>query len=320
MKRITLVLVVLSAAALVFAQTEVRTGEINQGIFHQEGIASWYGAEFEGRPTASGEIFNTSLFTAAHPILPFGTMLKVTNTHNSKTVIVKVNDRGPFVAARIIDLSRAAAQEIDMISTGTAPVIIESLEVVSLSAKPENTAQGAKPIAQSAIPQTAPATASQPVQDPAAQTSPGQASAPHYPAQPGGIVPGGTVQVRPASVEPYSTMTGAAGTVPVPNAAAANVPASPAGTWAAGTTQFRPAVPDSETGKSYSIQVGAYKTPKYAVEAFEKLRNAGLNPVYERHDDFYRVVLTGIKSEELRTLSVKLGGAGFGEALLREER
>jgi len=296
MKRITIVLVLaLSAAALVFAQGEVRTGEIDRGIFHQEGIASWYGAEFEGRPTASGEIYNTSQLTAAHPILPFGTMLKVTNTHNNKTVTVKVNDRGPFVAARVIDLSRAAAQEIDMISTGTAPVIIESLEVVSLPARPANTnTQAAVPLAA----QAAPVTTSQPIPDAPAAASP-------YPTQ-----SGEAVQIRSASVESYSTINGA-----VPN-----VPNSPAGTWAASPTQFRPAVPESETGKSYSIQVGAYKTPKYAVEAFEKLRTAGLNPAYERHDDFYRVVLTGIKSEELRTLSVKLGSAGFGEAILREEK
>jgi rare lipoprotein A len=288
MKRITIVLVLaLSAAALVFAQGEVRTGEIDRGIFHQEGIASWYGAEFNGRPTASGEIFNDSQLTAAHPILPFGTVLKITNTHNNKTVTVKVNDRGPFVAARIIDLSRAAAQEIDMISTGTAPVIIESLEVVSLPARPVNTnAQAAVPLAAQAAP-------------------PAPAAASPYPTQ-----SGEAVQVRSASVESYSTINGA-----VPN-----VPNSPAGTWAASPTQFRPAVSESETGKSYSIQVGAYKTPKYAVEAFEKLRTAGLNPAYERHDDFYRVVLTGIKSEELRTLSVKLGSAGFGEAILREEK
>lgn len=96
------------------------------GAFRQEGIASWYGAEFEGRPTASGEIFNAKLLTAAHPSLPFGTILTVTNTHNGKKVVVRVNDRGPFVAARIIDVSRAAAVQLDMIVTGTAPVVIET--------------------------------------------------------------------------------------------------------------------------------------------------------------------------------------------------
>lgn len=102
-------------------------------VERQEGIASWYGAEFEGRPTASGETFNSSLLTAAHPSLPFGTMLKVTNRHNGKSVIVRVNDRGPFVAARIIDVSRGAAERLDMIVTGTAPVIVESADANSPS-------------------------------------------------------------------------------------------------------------------------------------------------------------------------------------------
>ncbi|MDR0447317.1 MAG: septal ring lytic transglycosylase RlpA family protein, partial [Treponema sp.] len=133
MKKIMFAIVIgFALGSLSFAQA--RTGELERGIFHQEGIASWYGAEFNGRPTASGEIFNDSMFTAAHPILPFGTMVKVTNRHNNKTVIVRVNDRGPFVAQRIIDVSRAAAQQLEMIATGTAPVLMESLDEVALPA------------------------------------------------------------------------------------------------------------------------------------------------------------------------------------------
>ena len=96
-------------------------------IFRQEGIASWYGPQFEGRPTASGEIFNSSHFTAAHPTLPFGTFLIVTNRNNNRQVSVRVNDRGPFVEGRIIDVSQAAAEHLGIIVTGTAPVIIETI-------------------------------------------------------------------------------------------------------------------------------------------------------------------------------------------------
>jgi rare lipoprotein A len=95
--------------------------------FRQEGNASWYGNEFEGRRTASGEIFNSSMLTAAHPTLPFGTFLIVTNRNNNRQVTVKVNDRGPFVANRIIDVSRAAAEQLDMIYAGVAPVFIETM-------------------------------------------------------------------------------------------------------------------------------------------------------------------------------------------------
>jgi rare lipoprotein A len=93
----------------------------------QEGVASWYGAEFEGKPTASGEPFSTQSLTAAHPSLPFGTMVRITNMQNGKQTMVRINDRGPFVPNRIIDVSRIAAEQLDMLSTGTAPVRIEVL-------------------------------------------------------------------------------------------------------------------------------------------------------------------------------------------------
>ncbi|MFP4384306.1 MAG: septal ring lytic transglycosylase RlpA family protein [Spirochaetia bacterium] len=93
----------------------------------EEGWASWYGGKFQGRQTASGEIFDTHQLTAAHKTLPFGTTVEVTNTENGKTVIVKINDRGPFVAGRIIDLSMAAAEKIGMVGKGIALVKIKAV-------------------------------------------------------------------------------------------------------------------------------------------------------------------------------------------------
>jgi rare lipoprotein A len=90
----------------------------------QTGIASYYGGKFIGRPTASGEIFDATKLTAAHKTLPFGTVVKVTNLSNYKSVIVRINDRGPFVAGRIIDLSEAAAKKIAMIQAGVQKVTI----------------------------------------------------------------------------------------------------------------------------------------------------------------------------------------------------
>jgi len=86
----------------------------------QEGVASWYGVPFNGRPTASGEIYDMEKLTAAHRTLPFGAVVRVEDLVNQKTAEVRVNDRGPFVADRIIDLSHAAAQSINM--PGTANV------------------------------------------------------------------------------------------------------------------------------------------------------------------------------------------------------
>ena len=256
-------------AGLCFAQA--RAGEVTRGFFYQEGIASWYGREFNGRSTASGEIFNDSLFTAAHPILPFGTMLKITNQYNNKSVMVRVNDRGPFVAERILDLSRAAAEQLDMISTGTAPIKVESLDEVSLPVK-------------------------------TAQSTPVQPA----PAQPAlyGELPvqnGQMVQVRPASVVPFSnTQT-----------------VQPLGNT--GTVKFQPPIPEFITSKLYKVQVGAYKQQEYAMEAYEKLKKAGLNPSYERYGDYCRVVLLGLKQEDLKAVSDRLAVAGFKEVLLKEE-
>lgn len=95
--------------------------------FVQFGKASWYGRKFHGRPTASGEVFDMNKKSAAHKTLPMGTYVKVVNLFNEKELIVRINDRGPFVKGRIIDLSRAAAKEIGLIGPGVARVKIVAL-------------------------------------------------------------------------------------------------------------------------------------------------------------------------------------------------
>jgi rare lipoprotein A len=166
MKKKYLFLLILFLSVIIPYQLQAQGAD----VFRQEGIASWYGREFEGRPTASGEIFDASQLTAAHPSLPFGTVLVVTNQHNKKSVTVRVNDRGPFVPARIIDVSRAAAEQLDMIVTGTAPVTVESINKIVISTPVLGTQMSppviAVPSAVTVVPVvTAPATAqSVPVQ------------------------------------------------------------------------------------------------------------------------------------------------------------
>ncbi|MGB7374819.1 septal ring lytic transglycosylase RlpA family protein [Pontixanthobacter sp.] len=89
------------------------------------GVASYYGKRFHGRRTANGERFNMHAMTAAHKTLPFGTKVRVTNRRNGESVVVRINDRGPFTRGRTIDLSRAAAKEIGLISSGHARVEID---------------------------------------------------------------------------------------------------------------------------------------------------------------------------------------------------
>lgn len=109
-----------------------------QEVFVQKGIASFYADHFQGRQTANGERYDKNALTAAHKTLAFGSKVRVTNLENQKTVLVTINDRGPFVKGRILDLSRKAAEELDIIRAGTGKVEIEVLEG---SEVPEETSQ-----------------------------------------------------------------------------------------------------------------------------------------------------------------------------------
>jgi len=100
---------------------------VNAQNFKQTGLASFYADKFEGRQTANGEKYRHSKLTAAHKTLPFGTILKVTNLENDKTVEVRINDRGPFIKGRIIDLSKSAATELEFIQKGIVKVEITTI-------------------------------------------------------------------------------------------------------------------------------------------------------------------------------------------------
>ncbi|MCL2122902.1 MAG: septal ring lytic transglycosylase RlpA family protein, partial [Desulfovibrionaceae bacterium] len=95
--------------------------------FVEEGMASWYGPGFHGKRTANGETYDMHAMTAAHKILPLGTIVRVTNKNNGRSLVLRINDRGPFVDDRVIDLSRAAADKLDVVGKGTAPVRITAL-------------------------------------------------------------------------------------------------------------------------------------------------------------------------------------------------
>jgi rare lipoprotein A len=144
LKTKTLVLIVLGAFLLInpvskqYSELNAKpTDKISE--FTQEGVASWYGPGFHGRKTANGERFDTYDLTAAHKTLPFNTMVRVINLSNDKTVIVRINDRGPFSKGRIIDLSKAAKEEIGM--GGLADVRIEVITPEELEAEKEAVAE-----------------------------------------------------------------------------------------------------------------------------------------------------------------------------------
>jgi rare lipoprotein A len=104
--------------------------------FRENGVASWYGRDFHGKPTSSGEPYDMYEMTAAHKTLPIPTWVEVTNVENGKQVIVKVNDRGPFVDGRVIDLSLRAAEQLDMVRNGTARVRVRALGAPATAPSP----------------------------------------------------------------------------------------------------------------------------------------------------------------------------------------
>jgi peptidoglycan lytic transglycosylase len=124
----------------------------------ERGIASWYGPDFHGGRTATGETYDMDAMTGAHPTLPLPAWVRVTNLDNGRSVVVRLNDRGPFAKGRIIDLSRAAAEQLDMIRTGTAPVEVRSLaQAGGASAAAASGPAAAAPDPGSPVPAAAPA-------------------------------------------------------------------------------------------------------------------------------------------------------------------
>jgi rare lipoprotein A len=124
-------LLVLSALVIVASGIAIRV--LWTSGSELEGEASYYADRFNGRTTANGETFDINQLTAAHRTLPFGTRVRVTNLKNQKSVVVRINDRGPYAKGRVIDLSPAAARRIDMIGMGVAPVRIEVLDAATVA-------------------------------------------------------------------------------------------------------------------------------------------------------------------------------------------
>ena len=122
---------------VVFGKKYFPISEISE--FEEIGIASWYGKKFHGKPTSTGEIYDMNAMTAAHKTLPLPCLVKVVNLENQKEVLVKVNDRGPFVEGRIIDLSYAAAKELGMTRQGTAKVRMSFVKTLVEEIEPKIT-------------------------------------------------------------------------------------------------------------------------------------------------------------------------------------
>lgn len=122
-----LLIVVLALPAAVLIGCSSRPPVVKEPVYKAVGLASYYGRKFHGRRTASGERYDMKAMTAAHPVLAFGSRVEVTNLKNGRKVQVRINDRGPFIKGRIIDLSYAAAKRIGMLSQGVAKVSVRAV-------------------------------------------------------------------------------------------------------------------------------------------------------------------------------------------------
>lgn len=281
-----------------------------------ETYASYYGEAFNGRPTSSGEIFDMNAYTAAHKTLPFGTFLEVTNLENGKKVVVRVNDRGPFVPNREIDLSKAAAKSLGMISRGITRVSIkkvDSLDHAALIATTdvysdtatESAPKGTHPVTDSqpeAVPVQKEAMSDIPVKgsDTAAETAPSKAPQAQA-SQPN------TTQRQPASVDQQTakpdTVKGVA------NRSASAQPAqTPAPVYSQGTS-----------GVLWRIQLGAFAREENALRLVVQLRKAGFDPAYERTEKSVRVVLPGIQPDDLEKVKEALANHSFTDYVIRQE-
>jgi rare lipoprotein A len=250
----------------------------------ERGVASWYGGEFHGLRTSTGEPYDMFAMTAAHKTLPLPCYARVTNLANGRHVVVRINDRGPFVANRIIDLSYSAASRLDMIRNGTAFVQVEVL-----------------------TPAAPALTASMPVSTlPAQAASVGVSSVP---------------SMSLAPVSQPAAPTGATSTAAPDATATAADPVNPV-TSASAATPGQTAIP-APTGSFY-IQVGAYANPDNANSALRKLRGAGLEHAFtlapDAHQPLQRVRIGPIASvQQFDALIERLNALGFPNARLAQD-
>lgn len=267
----------------------------------QQGDATWY--ETPG---------NISL-RAEHATLPFGTRIRVTNLNNNRQTIVTISGRIPNEPDRILNISQEAAKNLDMGDAGSiTPVTIEVLTRTP-------------PVAEAPPPPPEP---EEPPVEVAAAPPPPEPPAPPPP-EPEPVPPPAPVvaDTRPMTIQTIINIHGSTvevatkaidGPPPAPEPVPPPPPPPPP------PPRLPPAVvlprmPDPGSGNVYRVQVGSYLSPLNAQNTFEKLRAAGFNPAYERYEDYYRVVLSGVRASDMQYTAQVLGNTGVREVWIRQE-
>jgi rare lipoprotein A len=300
---------------------------------NEHGVASWYGQEFAGRTTANGEIFDPMLMTAAHRTLPFGTIVDVRNPKTNQSVRVRINDRGPYIGNRTIDLSYAAAQQISLIDPGSGEVDVIVVKVgrgdreppapfsVTIGEQAAPTQVAAAPSVTASTPPVAPSTtAPMPaVVDNVAvieehrgvetrrQVSPSGTSVETVPVtpQPAVIAPASSAPIRPPAPVPAPARP-----APAPPSAPARLTPPPART---------PANTNTETvaGGRFVVQVGAFSVEANAKELQGRLTRIGQQS-YIDHTSLYHVRIGPFAAREAAVqVRAKLEAAGISAIVIR---
>lgn len=258
----------------------------------ETGVASWYGPGFHGKATANGERYDQSDRTAAHRTLQMPSVVRVTNLENGQSTIVRINDRGPFARNRIIDLSRTAAQEIDMIGRGTARVRVEQLQAESLTVK-EVAIGGGGPAEQ---------------QDALTQLASGRRGTPApAPTQVAAVA-------QPTAVPPPTPVQAGWPTNPRQSAVPAAAPAANGGP----TIATLASAPVGAAGSGFYVQVGAFSTAENAERRRGDVRSYGNSEISQASAggrDVYRVRLGPYTTTEAAGIVAdRLKRSGYGDA------
>ncbi|HVT02806.1 MAG TPA: septal ring lytic transglycosylase RlpA family protein [Thermoanaerobaculia bacterium] len=304
------------------------------------GMASWYGQEFAGRTTANGEIFDPMLLTAAHRTLPFGTVLEVKNPKNGRTVQVRVNDRGPFVGDRLIDLSYAAAEKIGLVDQGIAPVDLAVVRlgrgdrepprpyVVTTDAPPASIPIIAKPVVVPAVPKKTTTATPPPVPFPLPPSATPVASSDisstktddhgftvDVAEEHGGVPTRKQVSASGTSIEQVDAE---GKVVPTPKPAPPKTVEAPLPAPVP-TPAKKMTIPVSASGR-YVLQLGAFQIEKNADDFRKKIESSGATVFIEHNAELYRVRVGPFAT---RTAAIeakeKLDGAGFSAIVLNLE-
>jgi len=290
---------------------------IAEEIITLEAYASYYGEAFNGRPTSSGEIFDMNQYTAAHKTLPFGTLLEVTNLENGKKVVVRVNDRGPFIANREIDVSKAAAESLGMLNRGITRVSIKKVDSLDHAAIVASTEQSS-PETETSTPTFENNSYYRNRENGTANNEAMRDSS--YPLD-NNSSDNATMPSRERSaVSTQQSESQMRSSEPVREEKSVKAEKTEQkDTETQSKLVYKPTNSSETPGILWRIQVGAFTREENALRLVVSLRKIGFEPAYEKGEKTIRVVLPGIRPSDMKRVKEALNRGAFTDYIIRQE-